>query len=97
MLAAEAEGEEQETQIRAAAAAAARSDRPDTFSRLTSNSWLLSEHVQPSQSLLISQVRAGGEAWWETPGTPPSEEGSLSPHQAVLYIWSCQKTLQMFN
>lgn len=75
-LAAEAEGEEQESQIRAAAA---RSDRPDTFSRLISNSWLLSEHVQPFQALLTSHVRAGGKCAGEPQGLIPLRRAPWLP------------------
>ena len=53
-----------------------QSDRPDTFSRLTPNSWLLSEQIQPFQAMLKPHVRAVGEACQGTQG------GTLSPRRA---------------
>lgn len=49
-----------------------QSDRPDTFSRLTPNSWLLSEKIRPFQAMLKPHTRAGGEAC----------QGTLAPRRA---------------
>lgn len=60
-----------------------QSDRPDTFSRFTPNSWLLSEQIQPFQDMLKPHVRAGGEA---------CQGATLSPRRA-----SCVPTKQCFT
>lgn len=37
-----------------------QSDRPDTFSRFTPHSWLLSEQIRSFQAVLKPRSRAGG-------------------------------------
>lgn len=81
-----------ESQIRAAAAAAAaRSDRPATFSRLTPNSWLLSEHVQPFQALPTSRVRAAGEVCWEPQGSIPLRRAPCLPTKLLCFAFGAVK------
>jgi len=53
-----------------------QSDGPDTFSRLTLNSCLVSEQIRHFQAVLKPHVRAGGEACQGT------QAGTLSPRRA---------------